>query len=193
VNRQEFDPEDPDDHGEWGNKYDAGMIRVDIPSDDAAGYGAAVVFMQDTCDPAYAVYEAYGISSLYYGAFTWLSDPDGESFDRAILPSLAIHDGDGTLASVTYLARLGGSADWQAWATLWEIDASASAVAHPTEVDMDADGEFILSTELLFHDWGTGSSLVIAGANDEYWAAWSDKVGEGQPNEILGSMGYAEP
>ena len=97
------------------------------------------------------------------------------------------------MGSVTYFAREGDFSDWEAWATLWEIDSSSSAVDDPTEVEHAAEGEFTLDAgDLLYHDWGTGSSLAIARANDEYWAAWSDKIGEDEPSAILGSMGYAQ-
>lgn len=187
----DFDPEEPEEpEEEWGNKYEAGMIRVDIPGDDAAGHGAAAVFMQDTCDEYYGDYEAYGIESLTCD-FTWLSDPGLELFERAVFPSLAIHDKDGTMASVTYLAREDEQDNWAAWATLWDL--SSNSVAEPTIISYGAQGSWSLSLEeILFHDWGSGSSLAVAGANDEYWAAWSDKYGEDEPIRILGHMGYAD-
>lgn len=193
VNRADFDPEDPHDNGQWGNKYETGMARVDIGCDDAAGHGGALVFMQDTCDEGYGDYEVYGISSLYYAGFTWISDPDAESFEMALLPSLAIHQADGTDASVTFHAREEDTDDWDVWATLWAINTGANAVASPTEVDEAGEGYFILDPdELLTHDWGTASNLAIAGDNNEYWAAWSDMDGEDEPSEIHASLGFTD-
>lgn len=196
VNRMWFDPEDPEDNnGEWGNKYEAGMIRVDIPSDNAEGHGAAVAFMQDTCNLGYGDYEAWGISSLHYGwtDFRRLSAPGDELFDQAVFPSLAIHDEDGTMTSVTYLAREDEQDEWAIFATLWDLD--ANSVAEPTHVYDNAMGAWSLDLrDILKHDWGSCSSLAVAGANDEYWAAWSDKWDEyhDEPIRILGRMGFAD-
>jgi len=176
------------------NKYDAGLIRVDIPCDNATEHGAAVVFVQDTCDEYTGLYDVYGISSLDYSAYTWLSDP-GETWDfvQGTWPSIAVDNSDGDTASVTFMASEPYS-DWLTYANFWVID-SAGSIAEATEVDLVADGDFSLDiNDFMLHNWGTASSLVgETQGNSLYWTAWSDRMGSSEPNAVKGCMGYANP
>jgi hypothetical protein len=189
----DYDPFDESYH-----KYDAGLIKVDIPGDNAPVNGGAVVFVQDTCDPAYGTYAVYGISSLSYvdpdWFYTWISDPAEEDFDEATLPSLAVHNSSGTTASVTFFGMNTGD-PWRVWATHWDMEGEG-AVSAPTDVDDTASGDFSLSVEdFMFHNWGTSSSLVdMEGYNNMYWAAWSDRIGgAATPNTVRGCVGFAKP
>ncbi len=165
--------------------YHAGMIRVDIPCDNAPGHGGAVVFVQDT-EIGWG-YQVFGISSLYPWEYAWISGPGCGPFNRATLPSIAIHD-TGLTAAVTYFG-MDGDGLWDVWATHWKIDGSKWAGA--TAVDTTASGEFELDIDTLInYDFGTGSSLAFSGANT-YWAAWSDRNLETFPTRVFGSMGIA--
>jgi hypothetical protein len=200
VNRADFDPEEPEPPGQpnWGNHFIAGLPRLDIPSDNATDHGAAIVFIQDT-DTTIAsqtVFEVYGISSLDYSGFTHISVPSvDDEYNTAVLPSLAIHSSTGNTAGVTYMARNLEDAgdDWSTFATFWEID-DVDVISDPTQVDLTAEGEFDLDIEdnHLFHNWGTGSGLIDIG-DDDYWAAWSDKMLGASPHEVHAAFGFATP
>jgi len=179
---------------EGGDKYDAGLIHVDIPCDNATEHGAAVVFVQDTCRPYTGMYDVYGISSLDYSAYTWLSDPlENWNFDQGTWPSLAVDNSDGDTASVTFMAT-DSESDWETFANLWSID-DAGAIAEAIQIDADAEGYFNLDVYgFMLHNWGTASSLVgETGGNSLYWTAWSDRMGSSEPNAVKGCRGYAEP
>lgn len=86
-----------------GKKPDAGMIKIDIPGDDATEHGAAIAFVQETPNEV-GDYEVYGGNSLNATNYTRISIPGGSGIDDATLPSLAIHD-DGEFASVTFFRK----------------------------------------------------------------------------------------
>jgi hypothetical protein len=181
---------DPGD--ESGKKYDAGLIHVDIPRDNATDHGAAVTYVQDTCDPEVGTYQVYGISSLYYSSqssYVWINGPGSEEFEQATWPSLAIHNDTGDTASVTYFGMITGST-WETYATQWDlVDGS---LLDPIDVDTGAHGYFSLDVlNFMKHNWGTSSSLVDLDGNI-YWAAWSDTVGDAEPHEVHGAIGYTE-
>ena len=182
----------PDDDDPNGPKYDAGLIKIDIPDDNAPEHYAAAVFVQDTCDPEAGSYEAYGINS-YDLTYTWISDPgeyqDPEDipFDQATWPSVAVHSEYGDTAYVTFFAEKTGISDWITYATYWTF--GSGVAAYPTVVDGSAEGEFTLDIpDFLEHNWGTSSSLVDVGY-DNYWAAWSDRAGASEPHRVLGVRG----
>jgi len=181
--------------GDEGRKYHAGLARVDIPADTVDTHGAALVFIQDTEEGNQTgQYEVYGVSSLAPTEFTWISEPgEPPEFEHATLPSVAVHNTDGDVASVTYFAKE-EDGEWEVWATRWEIDEEGLAVLGPhIEVDDSALGEFEMdANDFLYHDWGTVSSLVMIGTYDQYWAAWSDKMEAAQPEGVKGAMGYTD-
>ncbi len=169
--------------------YSAGLVRIDIPSNDNADdHGAAIVFVQDTLDEEPdGRYHVFGLDSLETFGFVWLSDPGTEEFYEEVLPSVAVHT-SGDSASVTYFAT-DGEDEWEVWATHWEFVGNVIA-EEPTAVDNAASGTWSI-LDMIQYDWGTGSSLVTAG-NGLYWAAWSDDLGGSQPTRIYGSMGIAD-
>ncbi|MFH1675419.1 MAG: hypothetical protein ABIC40_00235 [bacterium] len=183
--------------GGGGNKYDAGLVKVDIPADNAPYHGGAAVFVQDTCAPT-ATYEIWGINSLN-PAFTLISDPGLTDFDEATWPSLAVHNSTGSTAAVTFFFKDNECdpppCNWQAFATHWNLE--TNDVAEPTMIDDEAEGDFSLDVpgNLIIHNWGTSSSLVNLdlGGNNMYWAAWSDRMGGADPNRVRGCVGFADP
>ena len=66
---------------------------------------------------------------------------------------------------------------------------------NPTVIDFGASGQWrlVVVPDLIHHSYGTASSLVVVG-DDNYWAAWSDRVGlVDDPNEVHASMGTSNP
>ena len=174
-----------------GNRYDAGLVKIDIPGDNAPDHGAAAVFVVDTCNPGTGTYQVYGISSLAYTGYTCIDEPGiGDIFDQATWPSLAIHNLTGNTASVSYFAKEDGQSDWVTYATYWTID-DVGNVIYPTFIDESAQGAFSLDVDdFMLHNWGTASSLANIG-NNEYWAAWSDRMATANPHRVRGAFGWA--